>query len=55
MMEPTARNSITGAKFTHKVKDDSGDDNAADNSPNAKRQNAGVAQHAIGSLGSVHS
>ena len=35
----------------HKVKDDSGDDNAADNSPNAKRQNAGVAQHAIGLLG----
>ena len=35
----------------HKVKYDSGDDNAADNSPNAKRQNAGVAQHAIGLLG----
>ena len=37
----------------HKVKDDSGDDNAADNSPNAKRQNAGVAQHAIGLLGAL--
>ena len=32
----------------HKVKDNSGNNNAADNSPNAQRQNAGVAQHAIG-------
>ena len=35
----------------HKVKDDSSNNNAADNSPNAQRQNAGVAQHAIGLLG----
>ena len=35
----------------HKVKDDSSNNNAADNSPNAQRQNAGVAQRAIGLLG----
>ena len=35
----------------HKVKDDGGDDNAADDSPNAKRQNAGIAQRAVGLLG----
>ena len=35
----------------HKVKDDSSNNNAADNGPNAQRQNAGVAQHAIGLLG----
>ena len=36
---------------THKVKDDGGDDNAADDSPNAKRQNTGIAQRAVGLLG----
>ena len=35
----------------HKVKDDGGDDDATDDSPNAKRQNAGIAQRAVGLLG----
>ena len=34
----------------HKVKDDGGDDDAADNSPNAKCQNAGIAQRTVGLL-----
>lgn len=36
---------------THKVKDDGGDYNAADDGPNAQRQNTGIAQRAIGLLG----
>ena len=35
----------------HEVKDDGSDHDAADDGPNAQRQNAGVAQHAIGLLG----
>lgn len=35
----------------HKVKDDGGDNNAADDAPNAQRQNTGIAQRAIGLLG----
>ena len=31
--------------------DDGGDDDATDDSPNAKRQNAGIAQRAVGLLG----
>ena len=36
---------------THKVKDDGGDDNAADDAPNAQRQNTGIAQRSVGLLG----
>lgn len=35
----------------HKVKDDGGDDNAADDAPNAQRQNTGIAKRAVGLLG----
>ena len=35
----------------HKVKDDGGDDNAADDGPNAKRQNTGIAQRVVDLLG----
>lgn len=35
---------------THKVKDDGGDDNAADDAPNAQRQNTGIAKRAVGLL-----
>ena len=35
----------------HKVKDDGGDDNAANDGPNAQRQNTGIAQRAVDLLG----
>lgn len=35
----------------HKVKDDGSDDNAADDAPNAKRQNSGITKRAVGLLG----
>ena len=35
----------------HKVKNDGGDNDATDDGPNAKRQNAGIAQRAVGLLG----
>lgn len=35
----------------HKVKDDGSDDNAADDAPNAQRQNTGIAKRAVGLLG----
>lgn len=35
----------------HKVKDDGSDDNAADDAPNAQRQNAGIAKRAVDLLG----
>ncbi len=35
----------------HKVKDDGSDDNATDDGPNTKRQNASIAQRAVGLLG----
>ena len=35
----------------NKVEDDGGDDNAADDAPNAQRQDTGIAQRAVGLLG----
>ena len=35
----------------HKVKDDGSDDNAADDAPNAQRQNTGIAKRAVDLLG----
>lgn len=50
-MEPTAKKLDNRCQDAHKVKDDGGDDNAADDTPNAQRQNTGIAKRAIGLLG----